>query len=141
MWECSHVGGDRFAANVLVLPDGLMYGYVDEAAAERLVDHRAEGRLLTEHLRGQCGSPPAAQVAEDAVRRALGDDADPTRGRRRGGARREGGVAGSPDPHAEPAVLRRRRRGGPRRRRGPADVRGPSPGRLRTFAVAGRSPS
>ena len=94
MWECSHVGGDRFAANVLVLPDGLMYGYVDEAAADRLVDHRAEGRLLTEHLRGQCGSPPAAQVAEDAVRRALEDDRVRTRGRRLGGARWAGGRGG-----------------------------------------------
>ena len=28
VWECSHVGGDRFAANVLVLPSGVLYGRV-----------------------------------------------------------------------------------------------------------------
>ncbi len=37
VWECSHVGGDRFAANVLVLPSGLLYGRVDITDAEALV--------------------------------------------------------------------------------------------------------
>ena len=27
-WQCSHVGGDRFAANVVILPHGLYYGHV-----------------------------------------------------------------------------------------------------------------
>ena len=31
-WECSHVGGDRFAANVLVLPTGQQYGQVTDAS-------------------------------------------------------------------------------------------------------------
>src|SRR4029077_12254138 len=30
VWECSHLGGDRFAGNVLVLPEGLGYGQVTE---------------------------------------------------------------------------------------------------------------
>jgi len=28
VWECSHVGGDRFAANVVVMPYGIYYGHV-----------------------------------------------------------------------------------------------------------------
>lgn len=28
VWECSHVGGDRFAANVVVMPFGIYYGHV-----------------------------------------------------------------------------------------------------------------
>src|SRR4051812_35024739 len=27
-WECSHLGGDRFAGNILCLPHGLYYGHV-----------------------------------------------------------------------------------------------------------------
>ena len=30
-WECSHLGGDRFAATMLILPEGLCYGRVDSA--------------------------------------------------------------------------------------------------------------
>ena len=29
VWECSHIGGDRFAANLVVLPDSLYFGRVD----------------------------------------------------------------------------------------------------------------
>ena len=32
-WECSHLGGDRFAATMLVLPEGLCYGRVDSTDA------------------------------------------------------------------------------------------------------------
>jgi hypothetical protein len=136
VWECSHVGGDRFAANVLVLPDGLMYGYVDEADADRLVSLRAEGRLLTDHLRGQCGSPPAAQVAEDAVRRIVADDAIRT-------------VVIDSVEHAGRGSWRVRLTYVPSRQPYVVDVEeshidvegrltcaGPSPGRLRTFAVS-----
>ncbi len=28
VWECSHVGGDRFAANVVAMPFGIYYGHV-----------------------------------------------------------------------------------------------------------------
>ena len=35
VWECSHVGGDRFAPNVVVLPDGFYYGNLDPESAVR----------------------------------------------------------------------------------------------------------
>jgi hypothetical protein len=73
-WECSHVGGDRFAANVVLLPAGLVYGHVDADAAAELVAAYAQGRLVPRWLRGRCGSVPAAQVAEHHVRELLGDD-------------------------------------------------------------------
>lgn len=72
-WEISHVGGDRFAANVLVLPDGLYYGRVTPEGAEALgAKHRA-GHLDLELLRGRSGFPFPAQVAEVAVRRETGE--------------------------------------------------------------------
>ncbi|MDP9392751.1 MAG: hypothetical protein M3Q27_00150 [Actinomycetota bacterium] len=33
VWECTHLGGDRFAGNVAVLPHGYLYGRVSPAAA------------------------------------------------------------------------------------------------------------
>jgi len=63
VWECSHVGGDRFAANVLVVPSGLLYGSVPERLGEALVRAVDAGRTLPAHLRGRIGWPPEAQAA------------------------------------------------------------------------------
>jgi len=73
-WECSHVGGDRFAANVVLMPAGLVYGHVDADAAIELVDAYADGRVVPRWLRGRCGNVPAAQVAEHHARELLDDD-------------------------------------------------------------------
>ncbi|MEJ5913977.1 sucrase ferredoxin [Pseudokineococcus sp. 1T1Z-3] len=62
-WECSHLGGDRFAPNLLVLPDGAYYGGVDPSAAERVVEEHLAGAVRTQHLRGVSNGPPVAQAA------------------------------------------------------------------------------
>lgn len=72
-WEVSHIGGDRFAGNVLVLPDGLYYGRVAPTDAARLVTAHLEGQLDLEHLRGRSSYPLAAQAAEHYARRRLGE--------------------------------------------------------------------
>lgn len=69
-WECSHVGGDRFAANVLVLPTGQQYGQITDAA--ELATATEAGRVLPDRLRGQVGLPPAAQAAIVHAQRELG---------------------------------------------------------------------
>ncbi|WP_218926810.1 sucrase ferredoxin, partial [Priestia megaterium] len=38
VWECSHIGGDRFAANVVVAPDGVYYGGLDAKSAVATVE-------------------------------------------------------------------------------------------------------
>ncbi len=72
-WEVSHIGGDRFAANVLVLPDGLYYGRVSAADAPRLAVTHLDGRLDLDLLRGRSGFGFAVQVAEVALRREVGE--------------------------------------------------------------------
>ena len=69
VWECSHIGGDRFAGNVLVLPRGLYYGRVTPESALALADATAEGRLDLDHLRGRSDQPMAVQAAEIDLRR------------------------------------------------------------------------
>ena len=63
VWECSHVGGDRFAANVLVLPTGLLYGRVLPFAAPEFVEATERGEVVGALLRGQVGLRPVAQAA------------------------------------------------------------------------------
>jgi hypothetical protein len=63
VWECSHIGGERFAANVLVLPSGLMYGRVLPFAAPEFVAATEAGEVVGALLRGRVGLPPAAQAA------------------------------------------------------------------------------
>jgi hypothetical protein len=72
-WECSHVGGDRFAANVVVLPHGLYYGQVEDTDAERLVRAQAAGEVVPDILRGRSAFSAAAQAAQHYAREALGD--------------------------------------------------------------------
>jgi hypothetical protein len=73
VWECSHLGGDRFAGNVLVLPDGLGFGRVDPEAAPGLLADLDQGRLRLDVLRGRSTLPMPVQFAEVALRRELGE--------------------------------------------------------------------
>ena len=74
VWECSHVGGDRFAANVLAMPHGLYYGRVLPASVDDLVAAHEAGEVLPELLRGQTTTAPAAQAAVAHARRVLGEN-------------------------------------------------------------------
>ena len=63
VWECSHVGGDRFAPNVVVLPDGFYYGALDPASAVDTVAQHLSGSVPTAALRGMARYPPPVQAA------------------------------------------------------------------------------
>lgn len=71
-WECSHLGGDRFAANLLTLPWGATYGYVDPLDVPLIVTATEAGRLHLPQLRGCATDRPAAQVARIAAQEFLG---------------------------------------------------------------------
>jgi hypothetical protein len=73
VWECSHVGGDRFAANVVAMPHGLYYGRVEPGRAEELVLAHERGDVVPDLLRGRSTMVPAAQAAMAQVRRILGE--------------------------------------------------------------------
>lgn len=63
VWECTHLGGDRFAANVLVLPIGHLYGRVLPFAAAEFTDAIEAGEVVGALLRGRIGLPPVGQAA------------------------------------------------------------------------------
>ena len=72
VWECTHVGGDRFAANVVLLPHGLHYSRLVDETAAAVLDAYVDGRVVSEHLRGRSAFSQPAQVAEHAVRERTG---------------------------------------------------------------------
>ena len=74
-WECSHLGGDRFAATMLVLPHGLFYGRVDQAEDPAdIVTRYTEGRVDERYLRGRSSYPAEVQSAQHHARAVVADD-------------------------------------------------------------------
>ena len=67
VWECTHVGGDRFAANVVVAPDGVYYGGLDAESSVTTVEEHLAGRVHAEHLRGYTDLFPPQQAAVAAA--------------------------------------------------------------------------
>lgn len=74
-WECTHVGGDRFAANLVLLPHGFYYGNVAPELAVDLVELYGRGHLHPALLRGRSSIVPAVQAAQHYARLATGDTA------------------------------------------------------------------
>ena len=72
VWQTTHVGGHRFAPNVLALPQGALYGRVFADDVPAFVSAVEAGSLSRQHLRGRSAYPPAAQVAEPQLEGVLG---------------------------------------------------------------------
>jgi len=71
VWECSHLGGDRFAANVVVLPHGFYYGQVPGDGGDLVAAHTG-GQVALPWLRGRAGLAPPVQAAQQLARAELG---------------------------------------------------------------------
>jgi Sucrase/ferredoxin-like len=68
VWQSTHVGGDRFAGNLVCLPHGLYYGRLDRPAASAVLDELLAERVYLDPYRGRSCYPFAVQAAERAVR-------------------------------------------------------------------------
>ncbi len=71
VWECSHIGGDRFAANVVVLPEGLYYGQVSLPEVRDLVVAHDAGQVVLPLLRGRSTLAGPVQAAQHHARLRL----------------------------------------------------------------------
>ncbi|HEX5936246.1 MAG TPA: sucrase ferredoxin [Actinomycetota bacterium] len=88
-WESTHVGGDRFAANLVAFPHGLYFGRVEPDEGPTLVDAYADGRIAPlGRYRGRACHRRHVQAAERDLRADLGidriDAIRPLRASRRG---------------------------------------------------------
>lgn len=76
VWQTSHLGGHRFAACVLTLPDGLMYGRLRAEHGDAFAAARYAGEIGDlDFLRGRCEHDRPTQAAEIFLRKRTGDKA------------------------------------------------------------------
>ena len=75
--ECSHLGGDRFAATGIFFPSGSMYAHLDAADLGALCRAEASGRLCAANYRGGTFDAPLDQLIRAGLARlALVDEAN-----------------------------------------------------------------
>lgn len=72
VWQSSHVGGDRFAANLVCFPHGLFYAHMTEEAGRRAADEYAARRLVLDKYRGRACYAHHVQAAEFFTRAETG---------------------------------------------------------------------
>jgi hypothetical protein len=72
VWQTTHIGGDRFAGNLLCLSRGVYYGRVERDDAGRVLDAHLDDRIELEHYRGRSCYSFAAQAAERDIRERTG---------------------------------------------------------------------
>ncbi len=72
VWLASHVGGHRFAANVICLPHGITYGRVAPADAVALVERYRAGEIVIDKLRGRSNQDAVLQAADYFFRQHTG---------------------------------------------------------------------
>lgn len=72
VWQSSHVGGDRFAGNLVALPEGVYYGRVEPSEAWPVIEASLAGRVHLPCYRGRSHHGFAAQAAELGVREETG---------------------------------------------------------------------
>ncbi|MGJ7907087.1 sucrase ferredoxin [Actinopolyspora sp. H202] len=75
LWETTHTGGHRFAPTGVVLPSGYNYGRLTPHGVDAVLSAAAAGKMTTAHCRGRSAFSQRAQVAELALREALGEHA------------------------------------------------------------------
>jgi hypothetical protein len=71
-WQVSHIGGDRFAGNLICLPEGLYYGRVDRETAGAVLDEHLARRISIANYRGRSIFTFPVQAAERRIREQKG---------------------------------------------------------------------
>ncbi|MDQ4149172.1 MAG: sucrase ferredoxin [Actinomycetota bacterium] len=68
LWESSHLGGHRFAANLACFPEALFYGRVSPATSNDIVNRHERNEVEPAHLRGRSVDHPLVQAADALIR-------------------------------------------------------------------------
>ena len=72
VWESSHIGGDRFAGNLVCFPHGIYLGRLDPQAGVRAAAAYQRGSIDLDHYRGRSCYSFVVQAAEALLRRREG---------------------------------------------------------------------
>jgi len=71
VWQCSHLGGHRFAPTALFLPYGINYGRFQADDVAALISDYAQGNIQLDYLRGRVCYDAAVQAADYFLRAEL----------------------------------------------------------------------
>lgn len=81
LWESSHFGGHRFAANMACFPEAIFYGRVDSDEGSAVVSAHEQREISLNHYRGRSCDEEVMQAADFLVRQQTGligvDDLSP----------------------------------------------------------------
>jgi hypothetical protein len=72
VWQSSHVGGDRFAANLICFPHGFFYAHVTADAGRQIISQYSQQTVSLNNYRGRCCYPSPIQAAEFFLRSEFG---------------------------------------------------------------------
>lgn len=72
VWETTHLGGHRFAATSVTLPEGTYHGALNPSSGPAVGAATLRGEVVLAHYRGRAGLPGAAQSAEWFARSEFG---------------------------------------------------------------------
>lgn len=75
LWESSHQGGHRFAANMACFPHGLFYGRVSRDDGPAIIEANRRGEIYLPCFRGRSAYYPIVQSAEYLLRSETGNTA------------------------------------------------------------------
>ncbi|MBZ0302168.1 MAG: hypothetical protein K8J31_20635 [Anaerolineae bacterium] len=70
-WQCTHLGGHRFAPTALFLPHGICYGRIPQSHVVELVRRDRAGQLDPDYLRGRVCYRGPVQAADALLRQQL----------------------------------------------------------------------
>ncbi|MBZ0291777.1 MAG: hypothetical protein K8L99_04345 [Anaerolineae bacterium] len=68
VWQCTHLGGHRFAPTALFLPQGVCYGRIHESEVDELFDSNRSQKIYLERCRGRVCYTKPVQAADQMLR-------------------------------------------------------------------------
>ena len=71
-WRTTHVGAHRFAANIVMLPEGIYYGRVNGENLEDVVSSHLRGEIFLDCYRGRSCFSQTSQVSDYFLRKEIG---------------------------------------------------------------------
>lgn len=72
VWQCTHIGGHRYAATAVVLPHGVYYGQISSSRVPAIIAASQQGEVVLAGYRGRTCYAPAVQAADYFVRQQTG---------------------------------------------------------------------
>jgi len=74
IWQINHLGGDRFAANIIMFPEGHFFGRVSPRNLQEILEAADRKRVYIPLWRGRCSAPHLVQAAQHQAAQQFGAD-------------------------------------------------------------------